>query len=80
MEGDSNTDTHTGLMPHEDEGREQGDVPARQGTPKLRQTPGAIGERCGPDSSPQLSEATNPADPLSSGFYPPEGEQEFPSY
>ena len=47
----SNTDTHMGRTPCEDEGRDWGDASASQGSPKTASKPRRLGESPGPDSS-----------------------------
>lgn len=37
--------THTGRTPHEDEGRDWGDAPTSQGTPKIASKPPKVEER-----------------------------------
>lgn len=56
------TGKHTGRMPTEHYGRDQGDVSTSQGTPKIDSK--SLGERHGTDSSSQPPIRTNPAKTL----------------
>ena len=63
---------HTGRMPCEHKGRDQGDVSISHGMPKIASKPQKLGVGHGTDSVSQSSEGSNPADTLILDFWPPE--------
>ena len=63
-----NTDTHTGRIQCEDEGRDLGNVSTREGMPKVASKTPEVGKRHGTEVPPEPSEGGNPVDILISDF------------
>ena len=70
--GDLNTDTHTGRMPCEHEGKDRGDVSTSQGMPKIAGKQPELAERPGTGSSSQPPEGSNPDYAMILDFQPAE--------
>lgn len=65
-EGETETqrETHARTRAREDKGRDQGDASISQGAPKMPAIHQELAKRPGPDSPPESSEGSRPADSL----------------